>query len=381
MTKGEKLDYLFLLWGMSSHDSLGAVNGQIYSIANKLSKDKNKVGVVYISYYSVVRKYNMVSEKGILFRIKSYVSRIIYSRPISAIKTYFFRKKDGKILDRNIEIYLSGTHLKKFRVEHIVTSYWWAIMLAEKVYPHNDLYFIVYHDYCNDVLHSNSKNIPELQRAYKSSNLILANKALMGKFPGNYPLITEGIDIEKFKCKDGVNKKIDNMVLVPLRNNPLKGAEYAIAAMNMLHNEFPELKIVAYGDFTGDVNDFVEFKHVIQDEVLKEYYCKATYFILPSVVEGIPEPLLEAMAGGCACISTACGGPQEVIDDGVNGILVPVRDPVSIFSAFKKLYQNKNMTKTIMDKAITTTANYDLNRTYEEFIDAINFYRDKKSIK
>ena len=381
MTKNKKLDYLFLLWGMSSHDSLGAVNGQIYSIANKLSKDKNKVGVVYISYYSVVRKYNMVSEKGILFRIKSYVSRIIYSRPISAIKTYFFRKKDGKILDRNIEIYLSGTHLKKFRVEHIVTSYWWAIMLAEKVYPHNDLYFIVYHDYCNDVLHSNSKNIPELQRAYKSSNLILANKALMGKFPGNYPLITEGIDIEKFKCKDGVNKKIDNMVLVPLRNNPLKGAEYAIAAMNMLHNEFPELKIVAYGDFTGDVNDFVEFKHVIQDEVLKEYYCKATYFILPSVVEGIPEPLLEAMAGGCACISTACGGPQEVIDDGVNGILVPVRDPVSIFSAFKKLYQNKNMTKTIMDKAITTTANYDLNRTYEEFKDAINFYRDKKSIK
>ena len=378
MTKNKKLDYLFLLWGMSSHDSLGAVNGQIYSIANKLSKDKNKVGVVYISYYSVVRKYNMVSEKGILFRIKSYVSGIIYSRPISAIKTYFFRKKDGKILDRNIEIYLSGTHLKKFRVEHIVTSYWWAIMLAEKVYPHNDLYFIVYHDYCNDVLHSNSKNIPELQRAYKSSNLILANKALMGKFPGNYPLITEGIDIEKFKCKDGVNKKIDNMVLVPLRNNPLKGAEYAIAAMNMLHNEFPELKIVAYGDFTGDVNDFVEFKHVIQDEVLKEYYCKATYFILPSVVEGIPEPLLEAMAGGCACISTACGGPQEVIDDGVNGILVPVRDPVSIFSAFKKLYQNKNLTRTIMDKAITTTVNYDLNRTYEEFIDAINFYRDKK---
>ena len=381
MTKGEKLDYLFLLWGMSSHDSLGAVNGQIYSIANKLSKDKNKVGIVYISYYSVFSKYNMVSEKGILFRIKSYVSGIIYSRPISAIKTYFFRKKDGKILDSNIEIYLSGTHLKKFRVEHIVTSYWWAIMLAEKVYPHNDLYFIVYHDYCNDVLHSNSKNIPELQRAYKSSNLILANKALMGKFPGNYPLITEGIDIEKFKCKDGVNKKIDNMVLVPLRNNPLKGAEYAIAAMNMLHNEFPELKIVAYGDFTGDVNDFVEFKHIIRDEVLKEYYCKATYFILPSVVEGIPEPLLEAMAGGCACISTACGGPQEVIDDGVNGILVPVRDPVSIFSAFKKLYENKNMTKTIMDQAITTTANYDLNRTYEEFIDAINFYRDKKSIK
>ena len=192
MTKGEKLDYLFLLWGMSSHDSLGAVNGQIYSIANKLSKDKNKVGIVYISYYSVFSKYNMVSEKGILFRIKSYVSGIIYSRPISAIKTYFFRKKDGKILDSNIEIYLSGTHLKKFRVEHIVTSYWWAIMLAEKVYPHNDLYFIVYHDYCNDVLHSNSKNIPELQRAYKSSNLILANKALMGKFPGNYPLITEG---------------------------------------------------------------------------------------------------------------------------------------------------------------------------------------------
>ena len=378
VTKSEKLDYLFLLWGTSSHDDLGAVNKQIYSIANKLSRDKNKVGIVYISYYSVVRKYNMVSEQGILFRIKSLVSGIIYSRPLSAIKIYFFRRKKGQILDSNIAVYLSGIHLKKFRADHIVTSYWWAVILAEKVYPHDNLYFIVYHDYCNDILHSNSKNIPQLQKAYSSSNLILANKELTKKFNGNYPLITEGIDIEKFKCKDGVNKKIDDMVLVPLRNNPLKGAEYAIAAMNMLHSEFPQLKIVAYGDFTGDIKDFIEFKHVIQDEVLKEYYCKATYFILPSVVEGIPEPLLEAMAGGCACISTACGGPQEVIDDGVNGILVPVRDPVSIFSAFKKLYQNKNLTRTIMDKAITTTVNYDLNRTYEEFIDAINFYRDKK---
>ena len=115
-----------------------------------------------------------------------------------------------------------------------------------------------------------------------------------------------------------------------------------------------------------------------ENGIITDKHLRTTYFILPSIIEGIPEPLLEAMAAGCACISTACGGSQEVINDGTNGIIVPVKDPDSMFMAFKKLYNVKDKTRYLMAEAMKSAVKFDLNRTYEDFINAINFYTDKK---
>ena len=381
MKKHEKFNYLFILWGISFRQKPGAVNGQIYALANKLSTSKKNVAIVYVSYNSVVEKYGMENKNEYLFHIGSFISRILYSGFISKIILYFYKKKNRKMLNNKIKLYASGIHLPEIKADHIITSYWWAVLLAGQLYPKESIYFIVYHDYYNDIINSNQKNIPELQRAYSSSNLILANKELTTRFNGDHPLITEGIDIEKFTCRGTINKEQDSTVLIPLRQNPLKGAEYAIPALLLIKKEFPQVDIVAYGDFLGEVPDFIDFRHVVSENELKELYCKATYFILPSIVEGIPEPLLEAMAGGCACISTACGGAQQVIDDGINGILVPTKDSKSIFSAFKKIYGNREMTKSIMNEGKKTAGKYDLNRTYNDFINAVNFYRDRKELK
>ena len=54
----------------------------------------------------------------------------------------------------------------------------------------------------------------------------------------------------------------------------------------------------------------------------------ASVFVLSSDTEGMPNALMEAMSLGLACISTdcPCGGPADLIQDGVNGYLIPVRD-------------------------------------------------------
>ena len=380
MAKKDDLDYLFIVWGIPRSNSTGAVNSQIYSLANKLVENNNKVGILYVSYDSVAKKFKMVKNDP-QFRFKLILSNILYSRIASKLSLYLYKKKDGKVLNNYVRLYASGTKLPPLKADKIITSYWWAVLLADEIYHKNDIYLIVYHDYYNDIINSNRENLPALEKAYKSSHLILANQELIKKFNGDYPLITEGIDTEKFMCQGNRAKKVDSMILTPLRKNPLKGAEYAIAALKMIHNEFPEVKIVAYGDFHGNIPDFIDFKHVIPDETLKEYYCKSSYFILPSVIEGIPEPLLEAMAGGCACISTASGGPQQVINTDINGILVPIKDPESIFTAFKKLYQNRELAMSIMEHSIKTAGNFDLKRTYNDFINAVNFYNNRQDEK
>jgi colanic acid/amylovoran biosynthesis glycosyltransferase len=74
---------------------------------------------------------------------------------------------------------------------------------------------------------------------------------------------------------------------------------------------------------------------------------EAALFVLPSIVapdgqmEGIPVALMEAMASGRAVVSTAISGIPELIDDGVNGLLVPPGDAPALADAMRTLLENR----------------------------------------
>ncbi|MFN3860970.1 MAG: TIGR03088 family PEP-CTERM/XrtA system glycosyltransferase [Roseateles sp.] len=60
-------------------------------------------------------------------------------------------------------------------------------------------------------------------------------------------------------------------------------------------------------------------------------------FALPSQAEGISNTLLEAMACGCAAVATDVGGNPELVEDGVNGLLVPSQDSAALAAALVRL--------------------------------------------
>jgi ribosomal protein S18 acetylase RimI-like enzyme len=60
-------------------------------------------------------------------------------------------------------------------------------------------------------------------------------------------------------------------------------------------------------------------------------------FVLPSHREGFPRAAMEAAAMGLPIVATDIRGCRQVVDDGINGVLVPVMDPVALASAIQKI--------------------------------------------
>ncbi|MGE0434560.1 MAG: glycosyltransferase, partial [Planctomycetota bacterium] len=60
-------------------------------------------------------------------------------------------------------------------------------------------------------------------------------------------------------------------------------------------------------------------------------------FVLPSLIEGMPGALLEAMLTGLPCVATDCPGTEELIDHGRTGLIVPREDVAQLGMAIVKL--------------------------------------------
>lgn len=66
-------------------------------------------------------------------------------------------------------------------------------------------------------------------------------------------------------------------------------------------------------------------------------------FVQPSLHEGLPNAVLEAMAAGLPVVATAVGGTPEVVDDEVTGFLVPPRDPQALAQGLRALLHNSDL--------------------------------------
>ena len=97
---------------------------------------------------------------------------------------------------------------------------------------------------------------------------------------------------------------------------------------------------------------FIEVTHEIE-----KYYCAADIFVLPSSREGLPLALLEAMASGLPCVASRLQGVTDVvIEDRVNGILVPSGDAAALEGGLRFLLQEPTRAQGLGKRAQETVA-------------------------
>jgi glycosyltransferase involved in cell wall biosynthesis len=120
-----------------------------------------------------------------------------------------------------------------------------------------------------------------------------------------------------------------------------KGYDYFLRAARLVTDRMPEVRFAAAGEADPELSrrlfslrqelelekhvQFLGFRQDV-DRLLAAF----DVFVLPSVSEGFSLATVEAMAAGRPVIATRSGGPEELIEDGVTGFLVPRRDPESL---------------------------------------------------
>ena len=130
------------------------------------------------------------------------------------------------------------------------------------------------------------------------------------------------------------------------RLHPIKGQKYLIPMMSQVVSRRPHTRLL----IVGEGSERATLERAIAETGLersitllglrsdiRELLAISTAFVFPSISEGLPISVLEAMAAGKPVIASRVGPMPEMVEDGVSGILVAPQDPAALADAVDRL--------------------------------------------
>jgi glycosyltransferase involved in cell wall biosynthesis len=155
-----------------------------------------------------------------------------------------------------------------------------------------------------------------------------------------------------------------------------KGQRYLLEAFKIARQQLKcRLVLLGEGPKAKDLIKLAADLQIMEDVAFLgfqrnpfKFMARAKVFVLSSLYEGFPNILLEAMACGTPVISTDCpSGPNEIIRNDVNGILVPVKDSQALASALLSLLGDKELARSISEQALKGIEKYSVKHLAKRF--------------
>jgi len=184
--------------------------------------------------------------------------------------------------------------------------------------------------------------------------------------------ITNFIDMSEFRPVPGSEKeKLRNAlglgdhptVIFSGRFIERKGVTFLLDAWRDIAVTFPNARLILLGSgplldemrrkaLQLEIADAVQFRGHVHE--IADFLRAADIFVLPSLQEGMPNSLLEAMACGLPPVATRIGGVVDIIRNGENGVLVEAGDGKALTAGLRRLLADKKFTDDIAENALRT---------------------------
>jgi len=262
-----------------------------------------------------------------------------------------------------------GVRLREKGLRHIHAHF--AGMAARTVYWINEFFGIPYSftAHANDIFAPRDFAV-SLAKLIRSAAAVVtvsdyAVRLLQERFPENAAKIHRvynGVDLARFSITDFGSAPPEIVSIGRLIEK--KGFSDLIGACNLLRSRGGRFHCSIIGEgpleeslqaqiAAADLKDFVALTGPQTQAEIAERLAHAAVFALPCTheadggMDNLPTVIMEAMAAGLPVISTPLGGIPEMVEPGVNGELVPERDPMALSAAIERLITDSELARTL----------------------------------
>lgn len=213
------------------------------------------------------------------------------------------------------------------------------------------------------------------------SDALAATIVGLGAPADRITVVRPAIDVEQFRRSSPAPESHTPFRLVTVaRLHWVKGIDDlldAVAVLRRTHDttldiigDGPESEALRFRAVALGLRDAVRFTGSVGPAGVRDALERADAFVLTSLSEGISNAVLEAMALDLPVLSTDVGGMNEVITDGINGLLVPPGDPSALASALRRLIDDEALRQQItVAGAEQVRAHFSLDRQRAEIAD------------
>lgn len=198
--------------------------------------------------------------------------------------------------------------------------------------------------------------------------------------------IYNGIELDKFMLQNReINLNVTRILaigrLTKAKDYPNLIEAFYLLKKKLEHEkvDMPKLYIVGYGELEKELRKLVE-KYKLQGDCIflglrndiPKLLAESDIYVMSSEWEGLSISLIEALSSKIPIVATDAGSNNEIIDDNLNGIIVPTKDPNKLMEALYKLIIDYELRKKFVNSSSEKACKFDILKSTKKHIKLYN---------